>query len=147
MKITNLVLGIVLIGTVAFTGCSKEQGCMDVDAANYSETAEEDDASCTYKGSVLFYYGEAASTSFINDGATSLTIKVDGAIIGSYATSVYFTSTPDCETASVVKVEKDLGTSKSKSYNYSVEDNTGHEYSSGTATFDANTCTAVEITF
>jgi hypothetical protein len=146
MKITNLILGIVLIGTIAFTGCKKEQGCMDVDAFNYSDTAEEDDGSCIFKGSVAFYYDEATSTNLINDGATSLTIKVDGSVIGSYATSVFFTGTPDCSTASVVFVEKDLGTDKSKSYSYSIKDDRGHEYWSGTVTFDANTCTATKLT-
>ena len=147
MKITNLLFVIVLIGTIAFTGCKKEQGCMDVDAFNYSDTAEEDDGSCTFKGSVLFWYGKTTSDSLIVDGATSLTITVDGSIIGSYATSVYFTGEPDCETASIVKVEKDLGTSKSKSYTYSVKDDTGFEYWSGSETFVANTCVAVELTF
>lgn len=147
MKKTNLFFIIVLVGIIAFTGCKKEQGCMDVDAFNYSESAEEDDGSCTYTGSVCFWYGKATSDSLIFDGATSLIIKVDGEVAGSYATSMYFTGAPDCETASVVKAEKDLGASKSKSFTYSVKDDIDFEYWSGTVTFEANTCLATELTW
>lgn len=147
MKSKSLVLAILFIGAIAFSSCKKEQGCMDIDAVNYSGTAEEDDGSCTFEGGVVFYYDKATSDSLQTDGATSITIKVDGSVIGSYATSVYFDGTPDCETASIVKVTKDLGTVKTKDFTYSVTDNTGFEYWAGTVTFDANTCTSTKLTW
>jgi len=147
MKRLSLLIIVVLIGTIAFTGCKKEQGCTDADATNYSTIAEEDDGTCTYTGSVVFWYDATTSANLITDGATSLTIEVDGSVVGSYATSVYFTSAPDCETASIVKAEKDLGLVKTKDYTYSIKDDTGHEYFSGSVTFDAtNSCLALELT-
>tara|TARA_B100000427_G_scaffold10633_1_gene8980 strand:- start:107 stop:622 length:516 start_codon:yes stop_codon:yes gene_type:complete len=34
--------------SIFFYSCQKEQGCMDVDAVNFSENAEEDDGGCMY---------------------------------------------------------------------------------------------------
>lgn len=49
------------IVSVLFASCAKEQGCMDTAAVNYDALAEEDDASCTYEGEVVFWYSEATS--------------------------------------------------------------------------------------
>lgn len=40
---------ILLVLTVPFLGCKKEEGCTDKSATNYNEKAEKDDGSCTYE--------------------------------------------------------------------------------------------------
>lgn len=141
-------LALLAMGTmsVVFTSCSKVQGCMDADADNYDALAEEDDNSCVYSGSVVFWYGESAAEFLINDGATALTYYVDGQIVGSTSASVFWTGAPDCGQDASLTVTKDLGNAKNKSYTYSIEDQTGLEYWSGVANFTANTCVATELT-
>ena len=133
--------------TMFTTSCSKEQGCTDVDSKNYSETAEEDDGSCAYEGTNVFWYNEAASTGLINDGATSLTYYIDGEVVGSSATNVFWSGAPECSQDGSITTTKDLGSVKTQSYSYSVKDQTGHEYWSGTLNFNANTCFATELSW
>jgi hypothetical protein len=97
------------------------------------------------KGRVVFWYGKTTADSLIADGAISLSIFVDGNVVGSYATSVYFTPEPDCGQNSTVTVEKDLGDKNSIKLPYSVIDNTGFEYWSGNVEFEANTCNSIEL--
>jgi hypothetical protein len=97
------------------------------------------------KGSVVFWYGKVTADSLIADGAASLSIYVDGKVVGSYATNVYFTSDPDCGQHSTVTVEKELGDKSSITLPYNVKDNTGFEYWNGNVEFEANTCNSVEL--
>lgn len=97
------------------------------------------------KGRVVFWYGKTTSDSLIADGAASLSIYIDGNVVGSYATNVYFTSEPDCGQNSTVTVEKDLGDKSSITLPYNIKDNTGFEYWSGDVEFEANTCNSIEL--
>jgi len=118
------------------SSCSKEKG------------AEEDDGCCDgYCGGVVFWFNKATSDSLLEDGATSLTYYVDDTIVGSSATSVYWTGAPDCGQEGSVTVIKKLGSVKSKSFTYSIKDQRGHEYWKGTVEFKANTCSAEQLTF
>lgn len=141
-----LSLGLLIIGTTIFTSCGKK-GCTDPDAENYCENCKKEDNTCTFKGQIVFWYNQATADSLLNDGATALTYYVDGAVAGSSAASVYWTGAPNCDQSGSVTVSKDLGTVKNKSYSYSVKDQTGFEYWSGTANFTANTCTATQLTW
>jgi hypothetical protein len=149
-KIVNLIICLSLMGGVTvLNSCKKDKikGCTDKDSKNYDATAEEDDASCKYEGSIVFWYNSATADSLIDDGATALTYYVDGVVVGSSAASVYWTGAPDCDQSGTVSITKDLGSVKSKTSTYSVKDDTGFEYWSGTLTFTANTCTSTKLTF
>ena len=142
-----LSLTAIFVFCFAFTSCKKEEGCTDKNAANYSVDAEEDDGTCTYKGNVVFWYNQATSEGLQFDLSSSLSFYVDGVIVGSTATSQYWTGGPVCGANGSITVEKDLGLVKSKSYSYQVKDDWGDVIWSGNVSFDANTCLAFELTY
>jgi hypothetical protein len=144
--ISKLFLGLIIFGTTALTSCKKE-GCTDPESVTFSADADSDDGTCKYESNALFWYNQATANGFVSDGATSLTYYVDGQIVGSTSTSVYWTSSPDCGANGSITITKDLGTNKTKVASYSVVDQTGAEYASGTLNFDANTCLKTEISY
>lgn len=143
-KIITLFICLSIIGVLSVTNsCKKDdkiKGCMDKDSKNYSATAQKDDGSCLFEGQVVLWYDQTASAGLISDGATSLTFYVNGEVIGSSATSVYWTVAPVCGQNGSITVIKDLGNVKTQSYSLSVKDQTGFEYWGASLNFDANTC-------
>lgn len=146
-KIKLFILACVLVATTTFVGCKKE-GCTDVYAKNYDSDSKTDDGTCQYEGSVQFWYNQSTSENLIDDGSTSLTFSVDGTVIGSYATSVFFSGDPSCGQSSVVRTIKDLGAAKTKTSTYKVVDDFGDEIWAGNVTFDASKeCLSIELTY
>ena len=145
-RVNQLMLVLMILGTTTMTSCKKE-GCTDPDSTTYNPDAKKDDGTCQYEGETVFWYGQTASDGLIADGATNLTFYVDGQVVGSTATSVYWTAAPNCGDNASITVTKDLGGVKTQSYSYSVKDQTGFEYWSGTLNFNANTCFATELTW
>lgn len=148
MKRLNLILIAVISSAMMFTtSCKKEQGCTDPDSVNYSSTAEEDDGSCKYEGRAVLWYGKATSDSLYYYGSDGLTFYVDGDVVGSSMSDIYYTSAPDCGQDGTITVTKDLGSDKSKAFPYKVVDDLGEEIWTGNITFEANTCLATELTW
>lgn len=141
-KTVKLFLLTILVGLVS-ASCKRE-GCTDNSAKNFDSKAKTN-CCCEYSGSVVFWYGKTASESLITGGSTSLTYYVDGAVVGSGATSVYWTAAPDCDQSGSVTVKKELGDSKSKSYPYVVKDQDGDVIYQGNVTLTGNTCLAFEL--
>ena len=143
-KIISFFVLITLIGGLSVTNsCKKDnkiKGCMDKDSKNYDAAAQEDDGSCLYEGYVVFWYDQTASAGLIADGATALTFYLNGQVIGSSATSVFWTSAPVCGDNGSISVTEDLGKVKTHAYPLSVKDQTGFEYWNGIVNVDANTC-------
>jgi hypothetical protein len=82
------------------------------------------------------------------DDIISLTFYIDNQVIGSYASNVFFNSSPDCGQSSVVSKTFDLGKSKTKTASYKVIDDIGDEIWTGTVTFDASVgCTNYNLTY
>lgn len=138
------IIGLLLLATITFSSCSKK-GCVDVSAENYCDECKKDDGTCTYKGEVVFWYNKATSDSLTADAATALTYYVDGQIVGSSATSVYWISAPTCGQGGSITVSKDLGTVKNKTYTYSIKDQTGFEYWNGTINFTGGNCLTQQL--
>ncbi len=146
MKKISLVISVLLIGLMAFTTGCKTEGCTDPDSVTYDVDADEDDGTCQYEGTVVIWFGKTASEGLTAADAQSLKVYVDDALIGSYAGDVYFESAPDCETASIVKVTKDLGGDKTKSFKYKVVDDDDFTWREGDVEFNAaNSCLTLEL--
>lgn len=141
------ILGLAVLLLSSLNSCKKE-GCIDAIADNYDADADKDDGSCTYSASVSFWYNGATSQNLQDDVITSLTFYIDNQVVGSYASSVFFPSSPACGQSAVVSKTLDLGKSKTKTASYLVKDDFGDEVWSGTVTFDASVeCTSYELTY
>lgn len=139
---------ISLISAALMVSSCKKKGCIDSNAENYCEKCKKDDGSCTYKAAIQFWYDKTVSDVLIANGVTSVTIYIDGAVVGSYAANVYFTGDPSCSQSSVVRSEKKLGKDKTKTAAWKVLDQDGIEIPSwsGSIIFDSSkSCTSYQL--
>ena len=142
-----IILSFAVMSLISFNSCKKE-GCTDSIADNYNSDADKDDGSCSYSAKVNFWYNGTTSQNLQDDVITSLTFYIDNEVIGSYASSVFFTTSPECGQSSVVSKTLNLGSLKSKTANYFVKDDLGDEVWAGTVTFDASVeCTNYELVY
>lgn len=140
---------ISLFFILSIMGChdNRIRGCTDPDSINFNQLAERDDGSCEYEGEAVIWYGETASQGLINDGATALTFYVNGDVVGSSATTVFWAQEPNCGENGSITITRPLGRNKSQSYNLSVKDQDGIEYWNTTLTITGNTCLVFELTW
>jgi hypothetical protein len=138
----------LIVGTATTNSCKKDnkiKGCTDKDSKNYDAAAQVDDGSCTYEGEVVIWYDKTASDGLIADGAVGLTFTLGGVVVGSSATSVFWTGAPNCGQNASITATEDLGKVKTHAYILSVKDQTGFEYWNATVKIDANTCTQFQL--
>ena len=93
------VFKLTFIGmALCFSAC-KEQGCTDPFADNYSETAEENDGSCTYGVNLIFYFNEARADYYYDAGAYSpIHVEINGTDVGNVNWFTTMEEAPDCGT-------------------------------------------------
>jgi hypothetical protein len=147
MKKSSFILQAVALSfALVFTTSCMQEGCTDPEAANYDKKAVKDDGHCIYRGGVVFWYDETDCVNLQNDGVISLTLYVDGEIIGSYDASVYWSDAPVCGEHGSITVHKEWENSRTHIYSYSVVDQTGWEHWGDDAvTFEANTCIKLHL--
>ncbi len=138
-----LLTGIISLST----GCKKEQGCTDIDATNFNFTAEEDDGSCTYEGSATLWWTLNTASSQLAAGNSKLEFYVDGLYAGSGSMNTGWDSEPLCGHSIAINVTKDLGSSTSENYSFTVRNDQAHQVYSGAFTIYANQCQNVEVNF
>lgn len=143
-KFSKLFVAGLTVLALAFSSCAKE-GCTDPDSVNYDPKATQSDGTCRYEGEAVFWYNEATADSLVNDDATSLLFYVDGKLVGSTSTSVFWSKAPECGETGSITIKKDLGSLKTGTATYSVRDQTDFEYWKGTLDFKANTCIGWEL--
>ncbi|WP_417265220.1 hypothetical protein [Brumimicrobium sp.] len=147
MKILKTItIGILVLGLSSLSSCKRE-GCTDPNSINFDTKAKKNDGSCRYQGEVVFWYGENTANDLQLNGATTLTYYVDGQVVGSSATNVYWTAAPTCGQNSSITVTKDLGVATNRSYPYYVKDQLGVNRWSGVLNFSANTCESIELIY
>ncbi len=140
-----LIIPVLLILALTLTGCRGNRGCTDPEAVNYDPYAERDDRSCEYEGSLVFWFGQTASEALVDDGAISLTYWLDGELVGSSATSVYWSGPPECGANASVTVNKNIGRRKSAIYRFEVIDQDDWIYWSGDIEIAANICMQLQL--
>lgn len=86
----------ILVLAITFVGCTKEKGCTDATATNYSATAEEDDGSC------IVVAPETAVTTTTSSNSTTGT--TGSSFVGTYQ------CTANGATALTVKITESSGT-------------------------------------
>lgn len=141
----SIYLALAIVSMMLFSSC-RHKGCTDVIATNYCDKCKKNDGSCTYQAKAIFWYNQATADSLNTYGITSLVYYVDGSVIGSSAANVYWSGAPTCGQSGSVGVTKSLGNSPSKSFSYSVKDNSGNEIWAGTLNLNAkNSCLETQL--
>lgn len=121
-----MFLAALAFSVLAMVGCSEEE--------------------VNNEASVVFWYGQSVSEQLLAAEVVELKLYVDGQQIGTYEPDFYWPGAPDCGDNGSVTVTKQLGTSIEKDFSYQVVDDTDSEIWSGTVTFDAISCTSIELT-
>lgn len=145
MKRVIFMLILTLVSSVAITSCSGKRGCTDPEAINYNPEATRDNKKCEFEGSVVFWFDEEASIGLIDDGAISLTYWLDGELVGSSATSVFWTDAPACGQNASITATKNIGTRKTGNYQFEIIDQDDWTYWEGTVTIEANVCLQLQL--
>lgn len=149
MKKSTTIAMMLLIAASAtmFNGCKKEKvkGCMDSSSKNYNPKAEEDDGSCSYSGSCVFWIlaGDISS-------GESANVYLDGVLQGNV--SVTFYNAPSCDETGALTVHKDMGRNKYGNYSFVLKPVfNGYEYNdpadwlTASISFTGNGCTQYRI--
>lgn len=130
-----IMASLILIGAAFITSCKKEKvkGCTTSYATNYNSSAEEDDGSCTYEGSLVFWTPPTTTA--------AIDVYLDGQLQGNIG--VTFPSAPSCGQTGALTVKKSLGTSKL--INCTLHATDGTNTWDNTVTFEANKCVSYKI--
>lgn len=142
----NLATLFLISFILVLSSCTEYEGCTDPNADNYYSLADIDDGSCEYSGSVVFWYGEDLSFILYLYDIDVLKYYIDNELIGTSASTVYWTAAPNCGQTASVTANIDLGGSQNKSFTYSIRDETGEEHFDGIVNVTANSCEQKELT-
>ena len=99
----------ILIG---FVSCEKK-GCTDAIGTNYCKKCNKDDASCTYKTELVFWWKKPFADSCMAHGIVKIGLTVDCIVSGNIVlTGQSWTANPGCGASSTMTVDKNLGLNK-----------------------------------
>lgn len=89
------IFGLLLIAGVLVVSC-KKKGCTDFNATNYDTAASKDDGSCTFEGSVVFWFDDTTSATMYASSTMRMDIMMDNVVIGSLNWNQYTSAAPNC---------------------------------------------------
>ncbi|MBK7131005.1 MAG: hypothetical protein IPM74_18655 [Crocinitomicaceae bacterium] len=110
-------LFLFLIGLFLSASSCKKPGCTNSLANNHNSEAKNDDGSCEFDGSCVFWF--APNNSLQLAGCSYVKIYVDEVFIGGMATSSTYLSAPACSEGGVTYLTE-MGTDESKIINYKI---------------------------
>ncbi|MDZ4759042.1 MAG: hypothetical protein SGJ10_13015 [Bacteroidota bacterium] len=138
----SLICGI----TLSLSSCHRS-GCMDSSASNYSSTVKKDNGTCTYDGSVTFWFAKAASDNLIANGSKTLSIYVDGTLAGTCQANNYTNTIPACNQSGMITARKYCGGMRgTRNYTYKIIDDNNILCWQGNIDFQSKICKPFELT-
>ena len=140
----KLLLLLAIPVALSITGCKKE-GCTDLFANNYSDAAKKDDGSCTYKEDVIFWIDYDGYQALQTLGVSGVTLYVDGVLVGSSLSSLYWNAEPSCDQQGNFKVTIDMGKNSTKTIQYELKDNNGNSIYTDSYIVVAGDCSKVML--
>ena len=120
---------------------------MDTDGENYDFTATES-ASCSYRGSVVFYHDQQTGQQLLDDGVTDVKFYVDGVYMDHMSPNVGFSYVPTCDHEDAMKYQNvGIGFTKTKTFTYTIKDQDDVIMDYGNFTITGNSCNAIKYNY
>lgn len=145
MRKTTQITTIFALLTFGIFSCAKP-GCTDDSSTNYNAEANEDDGTCIYRGDVTFWCLPAVSEGLMDDGHVMLRFELEGAIVDSIATEVFFSPSGECNTPGVKTIPLEELPYEYRWYKYRVKGDGFTTLYEGFIKLDANECLSIQLT-
>ncbi|MFM1930806.1 MAG: hypothetical protein RL226_109 [Bacteroidota bacterium] len=139
---TKILLFVVAVASLM--SC-RQEGCSDPDAVNYDARAKDDDGSCMYQGSVVFWYRQEVADQLEQNGVTLLAATFFTQQVGTHVPDNPFSEAPDCDAAGSFTINYDMGSNKNVLVDYMIEEVNGFGFWTDILTLQANTCKKIEL--
>lgn len=128
-----------------FLGSCRKEGCMDEAATNFDPTANDDDFSCNYEGSIVFWMDEETSEYFQDNDIPWLDYYVSSSKVTYGQTSLFSSEgLPVCGEEEFFTADIFM-TQQIQSFTYKVKDLDDELWWSGTVELKANECTPLQL--
>lgn len=135
----------MLIAAASSLVSCKKEGCTDPDAVNYNADAGQDDSSCRYEGSIVFWYRQDIADQLAANGVDLLAATFFTEEVGTHVPNNPTSSAPSCGAVGSFTIERDMGSSKSQVIDYIIDEVDGFGFWSDVVTIQANKCKTVEL--
>ena len=147
-KTSYIFIFAVVLLLPLITGCERKiLGCTDPNSINYNASANVNDGSCQYEGSIVFWIDPITADTLAAHKVTSLIYYVNGVMVGTSDPSIqYWVTPPECGQNASVTITESLGGVTILTYPYSVTDQSGNIlWNTGNVTFVANGCNSYQL--